>query len=267
MERIVCCALAAGLATALAAAEDPVPDDASSASDPALEVVARGETPYRVRDIDALLLVTGRYLGRSIQEEESARLRRVLADILVARQRLLPLLAGLPEDLDPAAREQLVLDLLAYRPEPLAPAPERPAQEPAGDPPAEDAGDAGSGAEVPVPPPTEHLAQGRALAADLLSLPDMGLTRRRDDGTTGRVTLGLALKLAEDDDRAAVDARLPVVQDAFIQALHALSAEEALDLDPDLIRRRLANALAEALPGFEGEVLITGITLPPPREE
>jgi hypothetical protein len=264
----------------LAAAEgEPAPAEILPSTDPGLHIEARAEQTYRSRDLDALLLVTRRHLGRALEADEEHALRRLLAQILVAREDLLPLLERLPPALSPHARDELLLDLLAYRPEPVAedPAPEPPAGTPEAAAVAGEAGPLVDDQEGPLPPSTEGLAPPSAtaptvaepapaaappVAEDLIPLPALQLSRRGRDGSDHRLAIVVALQLGEHDDRRVVLAQLPVLQDAFITTLHALDEAAITSPDPTLLKRELGNAARRAAPDFTGEVLITSLTDP-----
>src|SRR6185295_7469142 len=102
-------------------------------------VVAEAGCVYRQRDLDALLLVTLRHARTKelapdgkvppISTADEDRFRQVLIRAFTAREALMAALAGLPEQLPPAARDAIALDILAYKAEPSA---NPPAAAPAG---------------------------------------------------------------------------------------------------------------------------------------
>jgi len=271
---LTCCLLAPGLAAEAADGAPPAAEP-TERIDPSLHVEARGEMTYRTRDLDALMLVARRYLGRPLDETEERSLRRTLAQILVAGESLLPLLEALPAEFEGQVRDHLVLDLLAYRPgpgpepEPIAATEAAPvaAAEPA--PVAAPAATTESSpveAPGPLPPATTGepqappaVADAPPLDASLIALAPLNLSRRGGDGALHRLSLQLALRLAASDDRERILAQLPLIQDACITAIHGLGEAALLPPDPGAIKAALTPALQAAVPAFSGEVLITAL--------
>lgn len=272
---LTCCLIAPAFAVD-APVDAPPEAEPIERIDPSLHVEARGRMTYRTRDLDALMLVARRHLGRALDEQEERELRRTIADILVAREPLLPLIDALPTELEGQVRDHLVLDLLAYRPEPgpepepeAEPAPVAatpdPAEQPAAAPLATTRSRPVEPAH-PLPPATTGDAHPPAPVADqppldarLIPLAPLNLSRRGGDGETRRISLQLTLSLGANDDRERILARLPVLQDACITAIHELDEAALVPPDPAAIKAALAPALRSAMPAFTGEVLITGL--------
>ena len=220
------CALVAS-AVAGEAAPQPTP------ADPTAAVVAEGAWIYRQRDLDAMLLVAMRHArtrefaaeGRlpAYGPADEDRVRQVLIRAFTAREALLTVLADLPEQIPAAAREALVLDLLAYRAEPVGPA--------GGPPPA---------------------SQG----VTLVRLPPFVITRAVEGLGRRQLTVGLALAFNDATQAKAMEAQAPVIQDAVLGALRALPGPAFSEPDHMAVKRLLSEALRARIPGFPVEGLL-----------
>ncbi|MDA3959309.1 MAG: hypothetical protein PF961_00860, partial [Planctomycetota bacterium] len=268
--------------------------------DPSLTPVAFGaDTVYRLRDLDALMMVTTRHLQRQPDEQEEQALRDLLADILVAREGVVALLNKLPPGLDESAREALILDLLAYRPATLPAVTRLPENHNQAAPSSQAAPQAGAatpvipaGAEALLKPveqaepttPTAPDAQAdapkpepaapathadAAPEADAASptgpahstvIPSIRLSRRDADGGTLSAQVQIVLHDTTREAGAWSD-QLPLFQDALINHLHAIPAATLRRGDLPTLRTGFAAVIRKAVPAFTGDILITEFVL------
>ncbi len=225
MRLLLCCACLA----ALGAGE--------SVQDPALTVVAEGQSVYRQRDLDGLLLVALRHArtrefapdGKAplITKSDEERFRQVIIQALTAREALIAALAGLPAQVPPAARDAIALDLLSWQggeANPKAAAPGQPA--------------------APVAGPA------------LVRLPPFTITRAIDGQGRRQLTLGLALAFGDTAAAQALEARAPVIQDAVLGALRGLGAEIFIDPDHAQLKQKLGEAIRAKIPDFPADGLL-----------
>lgn len=241
--------LASTLAFTLAAADSAppavdaaAPAPAPAAADPTAAIIAEGAYTYRQRDLDALLQIALRHArnkamsadGKTqlVTAADEDRLRQTLIGAFTAREALLAALAGLPDRLSPAARDAIVLDLLAYKAEPAA-AP--PAAAPA--------------AAVPAAAPP---AAGPAI----IRLPPFTITCAIDGKGRRQLTIGLALAFADGSQAKAMEAQAPVLQDAVLAALRGLPAAAFTDPDHHALKQLLSDAVRARIPGFPADGLL-----------
>lgn len=226
--------VASVLAAVLAAADDQsvVPAPAAAVpADPGLAVIAEGASIYRQRDLDALLLVAMRHArtrefapdGRipPLGPADEDRIRQALIRAFTAREALQAALAALPEQIPPAAREAIALDVLAYRAEA---APVRPAEA--------------------VPAPT------------LVRLPPFSITRTVEGQGRRQLSIGLAIGFADAAQAKAMEAQAPIIQDAVLSALRSLPAAAFLEPDHAAVKRLLGEAIRARIPAFPAEGLL-----------
>jgi hypothetical protein len=170
--RIPLCCLASACTVVLAGGEAAVPAQGQP-QDPAQAVIAEGQAVYRQRDLDALLLVALRHArtrefaadGKPplISRSDEERIRQVVIQALTAREAFAAVLGALPEQVPPAARDAIALDLLAWKAEPN-------------------------------PAATAPAAAAPQAGPALVRLPPFTITRAIDGQGRRQLTLGLALE-------------------------------------------------------------------------
>ncbi len=222
------------LAPALAAGDPPAPP--VPASDPALSVVAEGQSIYRQRDLDTLLLVALRHArtrefapdGKApmISKADEERIRQVVIQALTAREAFAAALAGLPAQLPQAARDAIALDLLAWQAEP-------------------------NPAAAPAAP-----AAGALAGPALVRLPPFTITRTIEGQGRRQLTLGLALAFPDAATAQAQEARAPLIQDAVLTALRAMGPGIFLDPDHAQMKRLLSEAVRAKIPELPADGLL-----------
>lgn len=212
------------LAAAVVAAVEPA-TAAALPLDPSASVVAEGAFRYRARDVDALVLISKRLAKKRMSTTHEDALRQVLVRALPAREGLLSALDGLP--LEGAARDALILDLLAYQAEPI----------PAG---------AASGTSAPVTPLTGPV---------LVSLPALPVTRVIG-GTTKTLTIGLALMFPDQATADRLSGQAPVLQDALLGAAQALPDAQLTTPSQAEIRQAFMTAIKARVPEFPADGLL-----------
>jgi flagellar basal body-associated protein FliL len=232
--RIPLCCLASACTVVLAGGEAAVPAQGQP-QDPAQAVIAEGQAVYRQRDLDALLLVALRHArarefaadGKPplISRSDEERIRQVVIQALTAREAFAAVLGALPEQVPPAARDAIALDLLAWKAEP----------NPAATPPAAAAPQAGPA---------------------LVRLPPFTITRAIDGQGRRQLTLGLALAFADAATAQALEARAPLIQDAVLGALRGLGPSIFLDPDHAELKRTLSEAVRAKIPEFPVDGLL-----------
>ena len=233
--RIPLCCLASACTVVLAGGEAAVPAQGQP-QDPAQAVIAEGQAIYRQRDLDALLLVALRHArtrefsadGKPplISRSDEERIRQVVIQALTAREAFAAVLGALPDQVPPAARDAIALDLLAWKAEP------NPA------------------AAAPVA--AAALQAGPAL----VRLPPFTITRAIDGHGRRQLTLGLALAFADAATAQALEARAPLIQDAVLGALRSMGPGIFLDPDHAELKRTLNEAVRAKIPEFPAEALL-----------
>lgn len=218
---ILCCAVI------LAAGE--------TAPDPAQAIIAEGSSLYRQRDLDALLLVAARHArakefatnGKptALAGADLDQIRQVIIRSLTAREALVAALAGLPEQVPPAARDAIALDILAYQAE------ANPAV---------------------AAPPSVPAAAGPVL----VRLPPFTITRTIDGQGRRQLTLGLALAFTDATAAQIMETQAPLIQDTVLGALRGLGPELFVDPDHATVKSRLTDAIRAKLPAFPNDGLL-----------
>lgn len=223
--------LACLCAAVLAGAEEPSP----IGQDPAQAVVAEGRSIYRQRDLDALLLVALRHARTRdfspdakaplITRSDEERIRQVVIRALTAREAFAEALAALPEQVAPAARDAIALDLLAWKGEPNPAAAESPS--------------------IP-----------QLAGPALVRLPPFTITRAIDGHGRRQLTLGLALSFADAATARALEERAPLIQDAVLTALRGMGTGIFLDPDHGELKLKLTEAVRARIAGFPADGLL-----------
>ena len=210
---------------------------AAADEDPQAQVLAEGAQRYRQRDIDSLLLIARRHLGRPFQGAEEQALRASLLAMLLAREQLLAEAAKLPPAYTAAQRDRLLLDVLDYQADPGTGVP---------------GGGAAGAPAAPAP-------------SAMLELPAIDMQRpKAADGAMARLQAKVALAVpseAADDMRQ----KLLLVQDAVLAHLHGLDRAVFASLDLEGTRSAIRQGLAKAAPGpalDRIQVLITEFVAP-----
>ena len=217
------------LAGAALAAVEPA-TAAALPPDPSAAVVAEGAFRYRARDVEALVLIAKRHAKQRLTTTQEDALRQVLVRALPAREALLSALNGLP--MEGAARDALILDLLAYQAEPT------PVVVPkAGAPAASSAGPAASSGPV------------------LVSLPALPVTRTIG-GKVRTLTIGLALMFPDQATADRLSSQAPVLQDALLGAAQALPDGQLTAPSQAEIRQAFLTAIKARLPDFPADGLL-----------
>lgn len=211
---------------------------AGAAEDPQAVVLAEGAQRYRQSDLDSLMLIARRHLGRPFQGDEEQVLRTSLLAMLLAREPLLAETAKLPPAFTAAQRDRLLLDVLDYRADP--------------------------GTGTPGGAPSNPAPDATAAPTTMLELPIIDLQRPKSDGTMARLQAKVALAIPS----ASADAlrqKLLLVQDAVLGHLHGLERGVFASLDLEGTRNAIRQGLAKATAGQELEhiqVLITEFVAP-----
>jgi flagellar basal body-associated protein FliL len=224
-------------------AETPRP---AAALDPTAAVVAEGRYTYHQRDLDALMQIAQRHARGKLGKADEEVLRQALLAGLTAREPLLEAIAMLPPAMTSHAREQLVLDLLAYQAEPAklaAPPSEAGATAPA---PADAAKPAAAPAAAPADGPV------------LIRLPPLTLNRTVEGAGKRQLVLGLALFFKDPALAKSLEAKAPLIQDAIIGYVQKLPSAQFVEPDQALLKSGLAKAVIAKVPEFPGD----GILIP-----
>ncbi len=224
-------------------AETPRP---AAALDPTAAVVAEGRYTYRQRDLDALMQIAQRHARGKLGKADEEVLRQALLAGLTAREPLLEAIAMLPPGMTSHAREQLVLDLLAYQAEPAkvaAPPSETGAAAPA---PAHDAAKPSAAPAAPADGPV------------LIRLPPLTLNRTVEGAGKRQLVLGLALFFKDPALAKSLEAKAPLIQDAIIGYVQKLPSAQFVEPDQSLLKSGLARAVIAKVPEFPAD----GILIP-----
>lgn len=204
---------------------------AAGGSDPSTAVVAEGAYRYRQRDLDALVLIARRYLGRPFQGGEEAATRDAVRRLLVAREAFARERQHLPEAFTASQRDRLTLDILDYVAE------RNPGHVP--------------GSTPTLRPDPGAVANG-ASATQLLTIPSITL-RRSFGSSSWNLNLDLSV-LADGSDETLI----PLLQDALLTWLHDIDQNAFTGLTPKTCKQGAAKALAD-LPLTIRKVLVTAI--------
>ncbi len=221
---------------------------APAALDPTAAVVAEGRYTYHQRDLDALMQIAQRHARGKLGKADEEILRQALLAALTAREPLLETIAMLPPTMTSHAREQLVLDLLAYQAEPAkltAPPSGEPGAAPAPAP-ADAAKPAAAPATTPIDGPV------------LIRLPPLTLNRTIEGGAKRQLVLGLALFFKDPALAKSLEAKAPLIQDAIIGYVQKLPSAQFVEPDQALLKSGLAKAVIAKIPEFPGD----GILIP-----
>ena len=224
------------------------PARAPAAIDPTAAVVAEGRYTYHQRDLDALMQIAQRHARGKLGKADEETLRQALLTALTAREPLLEAIAMLPPGMTSHAREQLVLDLLAYQAEPA-----KLAAPPSGEP--------GAAAAPGIAAPPADAAKPATAPADgpvLIRLPPLTLNRTVEGGAKRQLVLGLALFFKDPALAKSLEAKAPLIQDAIIGYVQKLPSAQFVEPDQSLLKSGLAKAVIAKVPEFPGD----GILIP-----
>lgn len=218
--------------------------------DPTAAIVAEGKYVYRQRDVDALVLIATRHAKARLSKAEQDRLREVLTTALMAREPLLDALAALPAGIAGAARDALVLDLLDYEAE-AAKTPTAPAAP---------AGDAAQPPAATTTPGTGATAQ-TAPAANangplLIRLPPLNLVRTLPGTGKRHLTLTIALFFRDQAQATKLQDRAPVVQDAILSFVQALSPAQFVEPNQLTLKDGITAAIIAKVPDFPPDAVL-----------
>ncbi|MBA3939293.1 MAG: hypothetical protein H0X38_17730 [Planctomycetes bacterium] len=190
--------------------------------------------------------IAQRHARGKLGKADEEILRQALLAALTAREPLLETIAMLPPAMTSHAREQLVLDLLAYQAEPA-----KLAAPPSGEPGATPApADAAKSAAAPAAAPSDGPV--------LIRLPPLTLNRTVEGGAKRQLVLGLALFFKDPALAKSLEAKAPLIQDAIIGYVQKLPSTQFVEPDQALLKSGLAKAVIAKIPEFPGD----GILIP-----
>jgi flagellar basal body-associated protein FliL len=186
---------------------------------------------YRQRDVDALMLVAQRHAKVRFGGADEERLRTAIIRLLIAREDFADAAAALPPAVAGPARDQLLLDILAYQ----APA----------------SGRAPAPATAPV-----ALSAAAPAGPVLVRLPPLALTRDLPQLGRRTLTLAMALRFPDTALAQALEDQAPLLQDALLTAVQQLDPALFAQPDQQRIKDVLTAAARARVPTFPADGLL-----------